>query len=43
MQWGMGLIIDLSKSLGKSEIASFQISFFIYLLMLYFFLFIFYF
>ena len=32
MQWGMGLIIDLSKSLGKSEIASFQISFFVYLL-----------
>ena len=32
MQWGMGLIIDLSKSLGKSEIASFQISFIVYLL-----------
>ena len=32
MQWGMGLIIDLSKSLGKSEIVSFQISFFVYLL-----------
>ena len=32
MQWGMGLIIDLSKSLGKSEITSFQISFFVYLL-----------
>jgi len=32
MQWGIGLIIDLSKSLGKSEIVSFQISFFIYFL-----------
>ena len=32
MQWGIGLIIDLSKSLGKSEIVSFQISFFVYLL-----------
>ena len=32
MQWGIGLIIDLSQSLGKSEIASFQISFFVYLL-----------
>ena len=32
MQWGMGLIIDLSNSLGKSEIVSFQISFFVYLL-----------
>ena len=32
MQWGIGLIIDLSKSLGKSEIASFQISFSVYLL-----------
>ena len=32
MQWGMGLIIDLSKSFGKSEIVSFQISFFVYLL-----------
>ena len=32
MQWGMGLIIDLSQSLGKTEIASFQISFFVYLL-----------
>jgi MFS family permease len=32
MQWGMGLIIDLSNSLGKSEIASFQISFFVYFL-----------
>jgi len=32
MQWGIGLIIDLSQSFGKSEIASFQISFFVYLL-----------
>ena len=32
MQWGIGLIIDLSQSFGKSEIVSFQISFFIYLL-----------
>jgi len=32
MQWGIGLIIDLSQSLGKSEVASFQISFFIYFL-----------
>jgi hypothetical protein len=32
MQWGIGLIVDLSQSLGKSEIASFQISFFVYLL-----------
>ena len=31
-QWGIGLIIDLSQSFGKSEIASFQISFFVYLL-----------
>ena len=31
-QWGIGLIIDLSQSFGKSEIVSFQISFFIYLL-----------
>jgi hypothetical protein len=32
MQWGIGLIIDLSQSLGKSEVVSFQISFFIYFL-----------
>ncbi len=32
MQWGIGLIIDLSQSLGKSEVVSFQISFFVYLL-----------
>ena len=32
MQWGIGLIVDLSQSLGKSEIASFQISFFVYLI-----------
>ena len=31
MQWGMGLIIDFSHSMGKSEILSFQISFFVYL------------
>ena len=30
--WIIGLIIDLSQSFGKSEIASFQISFFVYLL-----------
>ena len=30
MQWGIGLIIDFSQILGKSEIASFQISFFVY-------------
>ena len=30
MQWGMGLIIDFSHSMGKSEILSFQISFFVY-------------
>ena len=32
MQWGIGLIIDLSQNLGKSEVVSFQISFFVYLL-----------
>jgi len=32
MQWGIGLIIDLSKFFGKEEIQSFQISFFVYLL-----------
>jgi len=31
MQWGIGLIIDLSQFLGRGEIQSFQISFFIYL------------
>jgi len=31
MQWGIGLIIDLSQFLGKGEIQSFQISFFVYL------------
>ena len=31
-QWGIGLIIDLSQSFGKSEIVSFQISFFVYFL-----------
>ena len=30
MQWGIGLVIDLSKFLGKGEIESFQISFFVY-------------
>ena len=32
MQWGIGLIIDLSQFLGKGEIQSFQISFSAYLL-----------
>ncbi len=32
MQWGIGLIIDLSQYLGKGEIQSFQISFSFYLL-----------
>ena len=32
MQWGIGLVIDLSQFLGKGEIQSFQISFFVYLL-----------
>ena len=31
MQWGIGLIIDLSQFLGRGEIQSFQISFFTYL------------
>ena len=31
MQWGIGLIIDLSQFFGKGEIQSFQISFFVYL------------
>ena len=32
MQWGIGLIIDLAQAFGKSEIVSFQISFFVYFL-----------
>ena len=32
MQWGIGLVIDLSQFLGKGEIQSFQISFFVYFL-----------
>jgi len=32
MQWGIGLVIDLCQSLGKGEIESFQISFFVYLI-----------
>ena len=32
MQWGIGLIIDLSKYLGKGETQSFQISFAVYLI-----------
>ena len=32
MQWGIGLIIDLSQFLGKGEIQSFQISFTVYLI-----------
>jgi len=32
MQWGIGLIIDLSQFYGKEEIQSFQISFFVYLM-----------
>ena len=31
MQWGIGLVIDLSQFLGKGETQSFQISFFVYL------------
>ena len=31
MQWGIGLVIDLSQFLGKGEIQSFQISFLVYL------------
>ncbi len=31
MQWGIGLIIDLCRFLGKGEIQSFQISFLVYL------------
>ena len=33
MQWGMGLIIDFSHNMGKSEILSFQISFFVYFIL----------
>ena len=32
MQWGIGLVIDLCQFLGKGEIQSFQISFFVYLI-----------
>ena len=32
MQWGIGLIIDLSQFFGKGEIQSFQISFLVYLI-----------
>ena len=32
MQWGIGLVIDLCQFLGKEETQSFQISFFVYLL-----------
>ena len=32
MQWGIGLVIDLAQNFGKNEIASFQISFFVYFL-----------
>ena len=32
MQWGIGLVIDMCRFLGKGEIQSFQISFFIFLL-----------
>ena len=31
MQWGIGLVIDFSKFLGREEIQSFQISFTVYL------------
>tara|TARA_B100000029_G_scaffold104554_1_gene95097 strand:+ start:1874 stop:3085 length:1212 start_codon:yes stop_codon:yes gene_type:complete len=31
MQWGIGVIIDVCKMLGKTEIVSFQISFMVYL------------
>ena len=31
MQWGIGIVIDLCKFLGKTEILSFQISFTVYL------------
>jgi len=32
MQWGIGLIIDLCQFLGKEEVASFKISFIVYLI-----------
>jgi len=32
MQWGIGLVIDLSQFFGKGEIQSFQISLFVYLI-----------
>jgi len=32
MQWGIGLIIDLCQFLGKEEVQSFKISFFVYLI-----------
>ena len=32
MQWGIGLVIDMCRFLGKGEIQSFQISFFIFLI-----------
>ena len=32
MQWGIGLVIDLSQYLGKGETQSFQISFIVYLI-----------
>ena len=32
MQWGIGLVIDICRFFGKGEIQSFQISFFVYLL-----------
>jgi hypothetical protein len=32
MQWGIGLVIDFCKFLGKGEVQSFQISFFVYLI-----------
>ena len=32
MQWGIGLIVDLSQFFGTNVVASFQISFFVYLL-----------
>ena len=32
MQWGIGLVIDLARRFGTTEIASFQISFFVYFL-----------
>ncbi len=32
MQWGIGLVVDFSKFFGLSDIKSFQISFFVYLI-----------